>query len=454
MTQNSKFIYKKPAWDSVQKKATFSYQLQHKGEIFNFNETLVFSSNQPVANIPRALLKNTLDNLSLALGISYYKLNCPKQIILKGMRLSKKQAHFWNTVYTKGLGEYLYKNKIDYRNLISFPFKTTTPTPFIKGGKGDFGLVHSERSLVGIGGGKDSIVAAELLKSIKLPFTGFVVNNHAIKEQIAQLLGVDLIIVKREIDPELLQMNKTPGMYNGHVPVSSIYAFIGLLTALLYDYRFIIVANEQSSNYGNTTYLGETINHQWSKSLEFEMLLQKYITNFITPDVTYFSLLRPLSEIAIAKRFAGYPQYFPVFSSCNKNFKIIEKTDKRWCRRCPKCAFTFAILSAFLPKQKLINIFGQNLLNQTSLIETYKELLGVSGIKPFDCVGTPEETRVAFYMAMKKEEYENDVVMKFFEKEVLPKIKNVDAISNKVFKLSDKHLIPKEFQKTYNNFVS
>jgi hypothetical protein len=439
MAHNSKFIYKKPVWEKERRQATFFYQLEYGSEVFNFTETLVFPINQPISNIPQNLLNNALDNLSLALGISYYKLYCPKQIILEGMQLSKEQADFWNTVYTKGLGEFFYKNQIDSRGLICFPFTDNVVPSLVS-------LPRKERSLVGIGGGKDSIVSAEFLKFLKKPFTGFVVETHAIKEQVARLLGVDLIFVRREIDPKLFELNKKADVYNGHVPASSLYAFVGLMTALFYDYRYIIVSNEQSANYGNTEYLGEVINHQWSKSFEFESLFQEYVKHYITRDVEYFSLLRPFSELAIARRFANYPQYFSVFSSCNRNFKITEKTNKKWCAECSKCVFTFAILSAFLPKQELINIFGQDLFNQTSLVATYKELLGVSKIKPFDCVGTPEEVQVAFYLAMKKKEYNNDLMMNLFQEEVYPKIKNIDAIGKEVFKLSDKHRIAKEFQ--------
>src|SRR5204862_4005846 len=107
--------------------------------------------------------------------------------------------------------------------------------------------------------------------------------------------------------------------YNGHVPFSTHMAFISLFTAMLYDYRYTIFANEESANYGSVTYLGREINHQWSKSLEFELLFQEYVKQFLTPDISYFSILRPFSEIAIAKRFVQYQQYFPVFSSCNTN---------------------------------------------------------------------------------------------------------------------------------------
>lgn len=449
MSNGGKFIYKKPVWNLREKKAEFFYQLEHGDEEINFTETLVFPSGQPISNIPQNLLNNVLANLSLALGISYYKLYCPRQIILEGMELSEEQGGFWNTLYTKGLGEFFYKNKIDFRGLISFPFNnesTGLPRSFVRSGLARNDKNRINRALVGIGGGKDSIAAAELLKSLGKSFSGFAVDNHSVKEQIAKMLGVDLIIVKREIDPKLFELNRKHGIYNGHIPISSIYAFIGLFTALLYDYRYIIVANEQSANYGNMTYLGETINHQWSKSFEFEKLFSEYVKKYITEDAEYFSLLRPFGEIAITKIFVRYPRYFPVFSSCNKNFKISAKTKRKWCLECAKCAFAYAILSVFLPKQQLVNIFGENLFDKIELVPIYKKLLGISEIKPFDCVGTPDEVRIAFYLAMQRREYDNDIIMKLFCKEVFQKIKNIDAIGKEVFKLSDEHGIPKEFQ--------
>ena len=39
-------------------------------------------------------------------------------------------------------------------------------------------------------------------------------------------------------------------------------------------------------------------------------------------------------------------------------------------------------------------------------------------MKPFECVGTFEETKTALYMAYKNKEYEEDAVMKMFEKDI------------------------------------
>jgi UDP-N-acetyl-alpha-D-muramoyl-L-alanyl-L-glutamate epimerase len=437
MTKESTFIFSGHSWLPQEGKAIFTYKIHHNDESFEFHETLTFPLAQQAKDIPEALLKNLLDNLLLALGISYYKLFCPKEIVLEGIVLSKEQADFWNTVYTKGLGEFFYQNKIDFRGLIAFPVAQT--------GSQSVSFSRQDRALVGIGGGKDSIVSAELLQKYQKPFATFVVNQHAVRDEVIALLGVENITVTRQIDPELLELNKRPDTYNGHVPVSSHFAFIGLFLGVLYNYRYIVVSNEHSANYGNVTYLGMEANHQWSKSFEFEVMFQDYCKQYITPDVIYFSLLRPLTEIAIVKQFVTYPKYFSHFSSCNRNFKITDASNKRWCGECPKCAFAFLLLSAFLPKNQLLEIFGQNLFAKESLLQTYKELLGVAAIKPFDCVGTPEEVAVAFSLAAQKGEYAKDVVMQQVM-EILAKSDSIETLKEQVFQKVPEHRIPKEFE--------
>ena len=427
---------------------SFHYIIKSEGEDVDFTEKLTFPKAD-FSEIPEPLRHRLLMNLSLVLGISYWKVYCPKKIENKNNQLTEEQAKFWNTIYTKGLGEFYFKNKAslpfadakrstDFRELIEFPFRhgvNADPVAFER----------KDRSLLLFGGGKDSIVAAELLKGKKKDFTSFVVNDYSLQKEVIKVLGRDAIIVTREIDPKLLQLKNKKGTYNGHVPISAIYAFIGLLAAGLYDYQYIISSNEKSSNFGNTEYLGQSINHQWSKSLEFETLFAKYVTHYLTSNISYFSLLRPLYEIKIAQLFTKYPKYFSTFSSCNKNFTVKKSMNTKWCRKCPKCAFVFATLGAFLPKEEVVKIFGKNLFADKSLETTYKELLGIKNTKPFECVGTPDEVKLAFYLAHKKKEFEKEVIMKMFEKEVLPTLKNVEELEKDILSVSKEHKIPKEF---------
>lgn len=407
---------------------TFSYEVGSKdGRVEQFKESLFIPGTPSnISENTQATIETVLQSLHLILGISYYKLYCPHEIKINGFSLSKEQAKFWDTVYTKGLGEFFYKNKIDYRNLIKFPaVESTSLRP----------ISHSvsDKYLLGIGGGKDSIVAAEMLKADKKDFTSFILGNNPISKKIVDIIGGDRIIVERKIDPKLIELNKSADVYNGHIPISAIYAFVGLLIATVGGFKYLTFANEKSANFGNVDYLGGEINHQWSKSSEFENLFREYVQTFITDSVQYSSILRGLYDIEIARQFSKYEQYFSIFSSCNSNFKINrESPKKRWCGICPKCAFVFCILAAFVDKEKMINVFGKNLLDDSTLLDVYRQLLGVLDFKPFECVGTPEEAKAAFYLLSQNKDYEDDLAVKMFKAEVLSDITDIEKLKSKV----------------------
>lgn len=417
-------------FDIKNKRIVFNYRL----EFFNqspieFTETIILPGIPK--NLKQKLLNNFLEPLHLILGISYYKLYCPPQITTP-FQLSQEQASFWNTVYKKGLGEFLYRNGLDPKQLAKFPYSKIKSHPER--------IRVRDRALLGISGGKDSIVAAKLLKNFDI--ASFLIETQQedlISRRIADELGKPLLKIRRALDPKIFETHK--GGYNGHVPISAIYAFLGLFAAAIYEYKYVIVANEHSSNFGNLQYRGEVINHQWSKSIEFETLLQEYTRKFITPDIIYFSLLRQFYEIQIAKIFAEQKKFFPLFTSCNRSFKVFKKRPSSlWCGKCPKCAFVFLILAPFLNKKGLLGIFQKNLFAQNSLISLFKDLLGFGAIKPFDCVGTFEESQAAFYLASKK--FRNDIVIKT----LLPRIKNPQEFIKQVFRTVPALTLPTPFR--------
>lgn len=406
---------------------TFKYELAHKGETFSFAEKIIFDpARADFSRVSEKVLLAALDTLSLILGVSYWKLFCSKEIRLPHIKLSRGQAEFWNTVYTKGLGEFFYKNKIDFRGLVN-PVRGREGSQRSSASNGvnfpsaakkvprSQAVPKTGKTLVLWGGGKDSIVSAELLKKDGKDFDLFSLNDYPIQRETAKIAGKELLVVKREIDPKLLELNKRPDVYNGHVPVSVVYSSTALVAAILYGYDSIVNSCEKSANYGNVEYLGETVNHQWSKSEEFEKMFRDYIKTYITSTVTYSSLLRQYSELQIAELFSKYPRYFSSFASCNKNFTIAKPKGNRWCGECAKCAFVFAILSAYLPKDTLVKIFGKNLFSDPALLTIYRKLWGLEAEKPFDCVGTPEETLAAFELASKTGAYKEDVIMKGYE---------------------------------------
>ena len=67
-----------------------------------------------------------------------------------------------------------------------------------------------------------------------------------------------------------------------------------------------------------------------------------------------------------------------------------------------QCLFVFTILSPFIELDKLTQIFQKNMLEDDKMLEEFKELLGYSSNKPFECVGTYEEVRYACTKTIKR----------------------------------------------------
>jgi UDP-N-acetylmuramoylalanine--D-glutamate ligase len=248
-----------------------------------------------------------------------------------------------------------------------------------------------------VGGGKDSVVTLELLKRLQGTASGagetecFLLSARQASYDTAIIAGYGperQVEAFRVFDPQLLRMNRE-GYLNGHVPYSAILGFTAVVAALLRGRRHIILSNEGSAN--EPTVPGTWVNHQYSKSLEYETDFSEYIHRFLTPSVTYFSLLRPWSEARIAMEFACYPAYHKAFRSCNKGSR-----ENRWCCDCPKCLFVFILIAAHAGVAATSAMFGENLLEKESLSSTLDELAGFTPVKPFECVGTVAETLWSF----------------------------------------------------------
>lgn len=401
----------------------FHYSVVHKKEKIDFTETIRLRpiDLSSISAPRRKLIQLILTNLHIALGVSYWKLFCPPVMYTGNAGLNSSQAAFWHTVYRKGLGEFFYKNKIDPRKLPEFPISTHDSNTPIK-------ISPSDRSLVLLGGGKDSVVTAQLLKKAGREFAIMTINAKPVQQDIVKIIAKPLLNIERTLDPKLFELNKRTDTYNGHIPISALYAFLGILAAALYDYSFVVASNEASASYGNAMYLGEEINHQWSKSWEFESLLRTYVDTTLTPGIKYFSLLRPLNEITITKIFSTYPKYFSAVTSCNTNFRIgVNALQPKWCGRCAKCAFVFLLFAAFIPKSTLIEMFNHNLLDDKELLSVFRELLGLSGLKPFECVGTPQESRYAFQMIMKNKDFADTFIIVSLRSELARESQDEDA---------------------------
>lgn len=338
--------------------------------------------------------------------ISYVKCTCSPNINIKCGYVNDKQIKFLNKLYFNGLGEFLYTNHISVNSDELFNVFCTHDV--ISLSKIQYNGVGN---LICVGGGKDSCVSLELLKNEENN-SCFIINPKGPSYDSCVVAGYgddEIIGVKRILDRKIVELNQE-GYLNGHTPFSSIVAFITYLVAYLNGKKNIILSNEASAN--QPTVIGTKINHQYSKTYEFESDFMNYMNEFISLDIKYFSLLRGLSEFNIARLFSHYKKYHSVFKSCNVGSK---GETWKWCCNCSKCLFVYIILSPFIDRDERVKIFGEDLFEKKELLETFKEILGYSDTKPFECVGTLEEARYAISLVLDKG-VEHSYLLEYYRK--------------------------------------
>lgn len=332
-------------------------------------------------NVNSNFVKNLVFNIGMIELISYWKSACPKKVIIECGSLNEEQINWFKKLYYYGLGEYRYINNIDVSadDMLDIEVKTKEEYKLDYDG---FDSSCLNGTLIPIGGGKDSCVTAELLKEEKDDNLCLIIGGKEPSVKSAEIAGYKdkIVYVKRTIDKNLLSLNKQ-GFLNGHTPFSSLLAFLSYLIAYLTGKKYIALSNESSANESNVE--GEKINHQYSKSFEFEQDFREYADKYLKAGVKYFSMLRPLNELQIAMLFARNEKYHKIFRSCNVGSKSIPW---EWCGNCPKCLFVYIILSPFLYKEKLLEIFSEDLYEKKGLLKTFIELCGYGETKPFECV--------------------------------------------------------------------
>ncbi|MEQ1695242.1 MAG: hypothetical protein ABL901_05305 [Hyphomicrobiaceae bacterium] len=422
----------------------------------SFVETIDFNHPLPSNDSPYAEDFNLcIRALWRMAGVSYYKAFAPAIITSPVVPFDDRERVFFQTVYRGGLAEFGYRNGLDIIERVNF-FRE--PDSLIKTGahsvrpnvkerrsmpRGDTKLPR--RSAVLIGGGKDSIVSIELLRSIGEPIVLFAVNPKGPISACIESSGLPSITVQRQLDPGLFELNDA-GALNGHVPITGLISWIALAGAFVYGYDAVILSNERSANEGNININDRSVNHQYSKSLDFENDMRSYLAGYLSTQVDYFSLLRPLSEIHIAKLLSKSERYDSSFSSCNRAFKIrSSQSAPRWCGDCPKCRFTYLSLATAISRERLNQIFRCHLLDEPTQIQGFKELVGLANHKPWECVGEIAESAAAIMHLAADPAWANSVVIK----ELAPEIaaRRPFTLWPELFTLSTDHnLAPKYLQ--------
>ena len=437
MSSYSTFAFTRRAIEGRRIRLGFALAGDEHGGRVDLEETLDLPDSLGALADPGApAVRRALLGLHLAAGTSYWKTFIAPDLRVEDAELASDDAAFWSEVYTLGLAEFFYKNGIDPRGRA--PFRATrvdtAPAPAVAG-DGPWLLLW--------GGGKDSAVSHEILAAAGEPHELLTIGREqwAWPRKAAEAAGATLHLVERRLDPKLFELNAA-GALNGHVPVNAYLAFAGTLIAQLTRRRGVIASNEASASSGNAVWHGIDVNHQWSKSLAFERLFRAWLRRSLDPAPEYFSLLRPLSELRIVRAFASHPRYFGAVTSCNANFAQSGPAAKRWCHRCPKCVFVAAMARPWLDDGAYHALFGGDPLTDPANVSTLEELLGITGTKPFECVGTPDEMVAALYLAHEAGRPLSHGAATAFARRASERFPDLEATASGAMRRSDDHELP------------
>jgi UDP-N-acetyl-alpha-D-muramoyl-L-alanyl-L-glutamate epimerase len=376
-------------------------------------------------------------------GVSYYKTAVPPHVSCETGVPSPAARRLLDALYSKGLGEFSVVNGLPRLPQPDFP-EQRGPSPSTLTANAE-----PRRVLVPVGGGKDSAVALEIVRRSGLPMALFSVGSAPAIDGTVRVAALERHQVRRELDPNLGQLNAA-GALNGHVPVTAIISCAALMAAALNGFDAVALANERSASAANTQLNGIEVNHQYSKSREVERLMSEALSE-LAPACSIFSVLRPASELSIARAFARLPEYHSVFTSCNRVFRLDPLTRAAsWCCDCDKCRFVFLILAPFMTPEALLRIFGSPMLDDERQVAGFALLTATGGHKPFECVGEIDESVAAIRLLANNPLWQDHVVVRRLASEVLPDVAGAGEALDVLLGLSDDHSVPENLMEAAN----
>jgi UDP-N-acetyl-alpha-D-muramoyl-L-alanyl-L-glutamate epimerase len=428
-----------------------SREIDERGEVslryalddeIEFVERFQLPAETRVTEQDRGRVEGILSLLHWIAGVSYYKTATPPSI--ESEPCPPGVGKLLEAIYSEGLGEFAFTNEL-----------AALPRPaFATGETAAAGppARTSERVLVPIGGGKDSAVALEIVRASGAELSLFSVGDAGPIARTAAVAELPHLVVRRRLDPQLGELNRA-GALNGHVPITAIVSCVAILTASLRGFDSVAMANERSASSGNVSWEGIDVNHQFSKSIRAESLIRTALDE-LAVEVDYFSILRPASELGIARAFAGMTRYHRAFSSCNTNFRLDGSVPaQRWCCDCPKCRFVFLVMAPFSEPARMREIFGRDMLDDDSQFEGFALLTATGGIKPFECVGEEEESRAAMRLLAADARWRDHRVVRRLAAEVLPRFAAEDGLPAQALELSDDHNVPAKLLPSVRAFL-
>jgi len=428
-------------------------------QIFEFDDGTIFKRQLHFQENLGEL--DELDNHLLVNAAIIYLLQIsqckhPEKIIIQGSSFSEKQIKFWKDFYLKVASQFFFLNQIPFKYAAEIVFENVaSENKYLNSWK-----VEKNKAILGIGGGKESLTSFGLLKKTNLDLSLLRVPEKDLK------VGKDMVDkltvghLKEELDPNA----KIHTIYRQpHLDIKKFFnydkptfgpevarvLFLMLFLSKRNGYQDFIVGTERSSNFRNTFWDGHTINHQYGKTSEFLHEFNHYVNTFFNDKIRYYSSLEHIFEYKIMKYFAKLEEWnHQKCLSCNVILGLGGSTNKVWCGKCPKCAFTYVLYRSVFTKEKTDKIFKTEMFQN---LELFLPLMDIEeNVKPFECVGEKKEVWLALEDALSIDDTTNEPVLNFYKEKVRPTIeKDLPQIKKEMETNYQTHIPPDIFEEMF-----
>lgn len=369
-----------------------------------------FTTSIPIKHVPVKHIKNIIFHLGLFLLIDYDQRLIPKKIVINAGKLNEEQKEFYIKVRNLYARQHFFEKRAPL-SILSNHIESNGEKFTCSREK-----LNEERIIASFGGGKESMLFRLLFQEKNIKPLWFIRTRKQFKQTLNLIAtSSDLGEYVSVHDDEDMSQYEDTGLdqpqYSRTLTVISVYVMCMLLLALEKKYANICLGNEKSSSDPHCVWDGEIVNHQFDKSADYRKMLNDYLQKYVVAEINVFSIFEGIYEYKIAQLIKKFKaKDFYDMTSCNHC-----TNEMNWCHKCPKCAWTFAILSYAFGQKEAVKIVGKNLFNNVGI---YLDILNPNIRKPFDCIGERPEIWLVLYHCL--QQGQQGEVLQYFQKEYLP----------------------------------
>lgn len=357
-----------------------TYEFLVNGEVYQPSIRFGFT-----ASMNCKLSESLLGRLGLMEALSYWKAFLSPILRIEAFPFVYGEIEWWQRFLALSMAEFCYRNNVPLLTpeMLDLQGMVTSQTL----AQGDENT-DPGRVLTMFSGGKDSLVAALLAAQAGLTQDFFFYNPAPVQYEshLKNLGGQGTVLtLDRKILPALLELNRL-GAPNGHTPYSAYLGLSAVILAISHGIGLVCAGNTRSDDDPNLRDQGLDVNHQWTKSLDFELELNRLLSILGISEVQYFSILRPFYELQVIKVMLNNSSALSHIQSCNR-------VRRGYCLRCAKCAWIGLALSVSVSNDEARLLMNGDVFGHDQAESLFRSMAGLEGTKPFECTGSEVEVR-------------------------------------------------------------